>query len=171
MPWGKKEKKEKKAKERARSPAKEKPRPRSPANHDLSRVWSPAHDDGKSPTAPAATWSSGPGLQPELSTAGQPVPEPPEANSYIDLVDLSDHYPVAGRMTFAVDEPADSAPATGGAAVASRWRSLGLTSSLATAIGSGLAAAARAAASCDDSRASAARAVHTLLTTSANAFT
>ena len=37
----------------------------------------------------------------------QPVPEPPEANSYIDLVDLSDHYPVAGRMTFAVDEPAD----------------------------------------------------------------
>ena len=77
MPWGKKEKKEKKAKERARSPAKEKPRPRSPANHDLSRVWSPAHDDGKSPTAPAATWSSGPGLQPELSTVGQPVPEPP----------------------------------------------------------------------------------------------
>ena len=77
MPWGKKEKKEKKAKERARSPAKEKARPRSPANRDLSRVWSPAHDDGKSPTAPAATWSSGPGLQPELSTVGQPVPEPP----------------------------------------------------------------------------------------------
>ena len=37
----------------------------------------------------------------------QPVPDPPLAADYMQLVDLSDHYPVYGKFEFAVDGPAN----------------------------------------------------------------
>ena len=39
------------------------------------------------------------------SGAMQPVPEPPVVGSYMNLFDLSDHYPVLGEFTFEVENP------------------------------------------------------------------
>jgi len=83
-------------------------------------LWSNAHQpplpDGQSPTLGAialklklnASGGGGSSAPVRVAWAGtlQPVPDPPLASSYMELADLSDHYPVYGKFRFAVDGPA-----------------------------------------------------------------
>jgi endonuclease/exonuclease/phosphatase family metal-dependent hydrolase len=74
-------------------------------------LWSNAHQQPE-PSAPAPTLAAV-NLKLNASNATrvawdgtmQPVPHPAYASAYMDLVDLSDHYPVIGRFVFAVDGP------------------------------------------------------------------
>ena len=69
-------------------------------------LWSNAHQTPQlGPTLRALLLKSNRSMRVPWDGTLQPVPDPPLASSYMELADLSDHYPVYASFMFSVDGP------------------------------------------------------------------